>query len=79
LQYRLFDTWVAAQLDRETRVEDVEPGVVNAYLDHRRTAVSAQSAHSAWKALRSLGISSPSGASSATTARACSSTSARRA
>lgn len=54
LQYRLFDTWVAAQLDRDTRVEDVEPGIVNAYLDHRRTAVSAQSAHSAWKALRSL-------------------------
>ena len=38
---------------RPTRVEDVEPGIVNAYLD-RRTAVSAQTAHSAWKALRSL-------------------------
>lgn len=54
LQYRLYDAWVAAQLGRPTRVEDVEPGTVNAYLDHRRTAVSAQSAHAAWKALRSL-------------------------
>src|SRR5947208_10244573 len=54
LQFRLYDTWVAAQLGRPTRVEDVEPGIVNAYLDHRRTTVSAQSAHSAWKAIRSL-------------------------
>ena len=54
LQFRLYDTWVAAQLGRATRVEDVEPGIVNAYLDHRRVTVSAQSAHSAWKALRSL-------------------------
>jgi integrase len=54
LQFRLYDSWVAAQLGRPTRVEDVEPGIVNAYLDHRRTTVSAQTAHSAWKALRSL-------------------------
>src|SRR5512132_2325574 len=54
LQFRLYDGWVAAQLGRPTRVEDVEPGTVNAYLDHRRTVVSAQSAHAAWKALRSL-------------------------
>src|SRR2546428_790409 len=54
LQFRLYDRWVAAQLGRPTRVEDVEPGTVNAYLEHRRTTVSAQSAHAAWKALRSL-------------------------
>ena len=54
LQFRLYETWVAAQLGRATRVEDVEPGIVNAYLEHRRVTVSAQSAHSAWKALRSL-------------------------
>ncbi len=54
LQFRLYDGWVAAQLGRPTRVEDVEPGTINAYLEHRRTSVSAQSAHAAWKALRSL-------------------------
>src|SRR5437016_3028229 len=54
LQFRLYDGWVAAQLGRPTRVGDVEPGTVNAYLEHRRTTVSAQSAHAAWKALRSL-------------------------
>lgn len=54
MQFRLYDEWVAAQLGRATRVEDVEPGIVNAYLEHRRTSVSAQSAHAAWKALRSL-------------------------
>ena len=54
LQFRLYDAWVAAQLGRPTRIEDVEPGTVNAYLDHRRTTVSGQSAHAAWKALRSL-------------------------
>ena len=54
LQFRLYEGWVAAQLRRATRVEDVEPGIVNAYLEHRRTTVSAQSAHAAWKALRSL-------------------------
>ncbi len=53
-QFRLYDSWVAAQLGHDARVEDVEPGIVNAYLDHRRTTVSAQSAHSAWKAVRSL-------------------------
>jgi len=54
MQFRLFDTWVAAQLGRPTRVADVEPGIVNAYLEHRRATVSAQSAHAAWKALRSF-------------------------
>ncbi len=54
LQFRLYDGWVAAQLGRATRIEDVEPGTVNVYLEHRRTTVSAQSAHAAWKALRSL-------------------------
>lgn len=54
LQFRLYDGWVAAQLGRPTRVEDVEPGTLNAYLEHRRRTVSAQSAHAAWKALRSL-------------------------
>jgi hypothetical protein len=34
LQFRLYDTWVAAQLGRAARVDDVEPGTVNAYLDH---------------------------------------------
>jgi integrase len=55
LQFRLYDDWVAAQLGRATRVDDVEPGTVNAYLEYRRTTVSAHSAHAAWKALRSLG------------------------
>src|SRR2546426_6228870 len=54
LRFRLYDGWVAAQLGRPTCVEDVEPGTVNAYLDHRRSTVSAHSAHAAWKALRSL-------------------------
>lgn len=40
LQFRLYDGWVAAQLGRPTRVEDVEPGTVNAYLEHRRSTIS---------------------------------------
>src|SRR5713226_6685839 len=56
--YRLaiqgFIDWCAQSLDRPAEVGDVEPGTVEAYLTHRKATVSAQSARSAWVALRSL-------------------------
>ena len=56
--YRLaiqgFADWCTQSLGRPAEVGDVEPGTVEAYLTHRKATVSAQSARSAWVALRSL-------------------------
>jgi integrase len=54
LQFRLYNAWVAAKLGRPTRVEDIEPGTVSAYLEYRRATMSGASAHAGWKALRSF-------------------------
>lgn len=54
LAIRGFSEWCAPTLGRPTEVGDVEPGTVESYLTFRKTSVSAQSARSAWVALRSL-------------------------
>jgi site-specific recombinase XerD len=48
-----FVRWCTAQLGH-ARVSDVEGGTVEAYLAHLKLTVSAQTARSAWVALRSL-------------------------
>jgi site-specific recombinase XerC len=55
LQLRFYCDWLGRELGRSPRTEDVEPGLVNAFLSFRKSSVSGHSAHAAWKALRSLG------------------------
>src|SRR5438128_3692502 len=56
--YRLaittFAQWVQERLERPAELGDLEPGIVEAFLTHRRTTASAQCARSVWVALRSL-------------------------
>ena len=58
VNYRLavtcFARWAEQSLGRPGEIGDVEAGTVEAYLSHRKTTVSAQSARLAWVALRSL-------------------------
>jgi len=51
---RSFAEWCEGQLGRTAELADLEAGTVEAYLAHRRTTGAAQSARSAWVALRSL-------------------------
>ena len=51
---RSFADWCEGQLGRTAELADLEAGTVEAFLAHRRTTGSAQSARSAWVALRSL-------------------------
>lgn len=46
--------WCSEGLGRPAKVADVEPGTVEAYLRECKVSVSAESARSAWVALRSL-------------------------
>jgi site-specific recombinase XerD len=50
-----FMCWCENQFGRAAMVSDVEGGTVEAFLAHLRVTVSAQTAKSAWTALRSLG------------------------
>jgi len=54
LAFAQFDGWVQLTMERPAEIADIEPGTVEAYLVHRIRTVSAQSARSAWVALRSL-------------------------
>src|SRR5262249_53549904 len=49
-----FNAWCATQFGRDALVSDLEGGTVNEHLAHLRATVSAQTARSAWVALRSL-------------------------
>jgi site-specific recombinase XerD len=49
-----FASWCERVLGRPAEIGDVEPGTVEQYLSERKTTVSAQTARSAWVALRSV-------------------------
>lgn len=52
--FRVFVEWSEHELARTPLVADVEPGTVEAFLQHRKLTGSAESARVAWVALRSL-------------------------
>ena len=54
LAIRVFADWTTETIGRPAEVGDLEAGTVEAFLANRRSTGSAQSARSAWVALRSL-------------------------
>lgn len=55
LAIRCYSDWISSEHGRAAVVADIEPGSTTSYLAWRKRTVSAQSAHLAWVALRSLG------------------------
>ncbi len=52
--FRKFESWCERELGRRAKVGEVEPGTVEAYLNHCKVSVSAETARVSWVALRSL-------------------------